>query len=80
MEHALKVIEFDAILQMLATECETPLGRQAALRVRPSVEPAQVADLMALTGEALETLDEGPPSLAGVPRRAWRESTISPKP
>lgn len=66
MEHALKVIEFDAILQMLATECETPLGRQAALRVRPSVEPAQVADLMALTGEALETLDEGPPSLAGV--------------
>ena len=51
MEHALKVIEFDAILQMLATECETPLGRQAALRVRPSVEPAQVADLMALTGD-----------------------------
>lgn len=44
-------LEFDKVLDLLATQALTPLGRARALALEPSVEPETIAAWLALTSE-----------------------------
>lgn len=44
-------LEFDKILDLLAAQALTPLGRARALALEPSVEPPSIAAALALTSE-----------------------------
>jgi len=54
--HALKVLEFPAVLARLAREAATPLGREAAEALRPGTDPAAIADALDAVSEAREAL------------------------
>lgn len=65
--HALEVLEFAEVLELLAGHCETPMGRERACAQRPRMTLDGVEGLWAETLES-RTLSEqgGPPSLAAV--------------
>ena len=64
-EQTLRVLEYEAVLNLLAAEAASPLGAQRAAALRPSTDPDLVARRLAETGEARGLLAQGPvPSLA----------------
>ena len=58
--HSLRVLEFDAVLECLAAEAASILGRQRALAVAPSADPALVVQRLTETREARTLLAHGP--------------------
>lgn len=56
MQHALQVLEFDAVRRLLAGHCETSLGATWAEELLPSLAPPDVWRLQAETKEADELL------------------------
>lgn len=65
--HALRVLEFDHVLESLADECETSLGAAWALELRPDFDAEEVWRQLALTQEAdLLIARETLPALAPV--------------
>ncbi len=64
---ALKVLEFSAIRDRLASHCQTALSFEAATELLPSFDEAEIWVRLEQTTEALELLGVAPPpSLAGV--------------
>jgi len=66
VSHALDVLDFEAIRNLLAAECETALGRPLASTLRPSFEPEVVRQRVAFTREAVAWQERGWGSLAGL--------------
>jgi len=65
--HALRVLEFDSVLERLQTHCETALGAALAEDLRPSFNTDEVWALLSLTGEAHELLtSHAAPSLGSI--------------
>ena len=65
MKHALKVIEFEAVLERLAHRCETELAAAQALALQPTFDTDEVWTSLNETAEAHKLLaDSQPPSLA----------------
>ena len=64
--HSLRVLEYPAVLEILAAEAASILGRQRAALLLPSAEEDVVAHRLAETGEARELLRQGP--LGGLER------------
>ncbi|MBS1718614.1 MAG: endonuclease MutS2 [Armatimonadetes bacterium] len=65
--HALKTLEYDLILEMLARHCETPMGFAAAEALEPDFSSLGAWDLLAATQEAYDVLSrESAPALGGV--------------
>lgn len=64
--HALSVLEFDRIRQLLGDHCETPVGRAAASELMPSFVPGRVKILLEETEEAVGLLDHVGVSLRGL--------------
>jgi DNA mismatch repair protein MutS2 len=73
MKHARRVLEFDAVLVLLVSRCETAMGMAEAERLEPSDEPDVVWAGLETTRQALGLISErGCPSL--VPVRDLREA------
>ncbi|MCB0826522.1 MAG: endonuclease MutS2 [Armatimonadetes bacterium] len=66
MVHALKVLEFSRIQEMLADHCENELARSAALSCLPIFDEAEVQHEQSLTREAFDLAGHELPSLRGV--------------
>ncbi|MCW5937776.1 MAG: endonuclease MutS2 [Fimbriimonadaceae bacterium] len=64
--HALRVIEFDVVRQLLAEACDTVPGRDAALEIEPHFDPDAVAFELERTEEADALLATDPVDLRGV--------------
>lgn len=65
--HALKVLEYGAIQEMLAQQCQTHLAAELAQSLQPSFKADEVWESLNLTAEAFDlTSEESPPSLAGI--------------
>ena len=58
--HSLRVLEFSEILDRLAAEASSILGRQRAAALRPSADPDLVARRLAETRECRDLLRQGP--------------------
>ena len=54
--HALRVLEFPAVLACLAREAGTPLGQEAAEALGPGTDPAAIAEALDAVAEAREAL------------------------
>ncbi|MBI4391375.1 MAG: endonuclease MutS2, partial [candidate division NC10 bacterium] len=54
--HALKVLEFPAVLACLAREAATPLGREAAETLLPGTDPSAIAESLDAVAETREAL------------------------
>lgn len=82
---SLEVLEFPAVLDMLADDTAFEGGRQLALTLEPATEPAVVARRQALTGEALRLDALGSPELVAASdiredaARAARAMTLDPE-
>jgi DNA mismatch repair protein MutS2 len=83
--HALAVLEFPAIVQLLAGVAESAYGETLARSLLPSAAPAEVARRQALTAEGVALLDAAAePSLVGLAdvrdaaARAARGGTLAP--
>jgi DNA mismatch repair protein MutS2 len=71
--HALRILEFDSILQRLQFHCETPIAGAMAEELVPSFQETEVWDLLALTGEAHDALARHHvPSMGSL--RDWRSA------
>lgn len=58
--HSLRVLEFSEVLDHLAAEAASVLGRQRAADLRPSPDPDVVAQRLAETRECCDLLRQGP--------------------
>jgi DNA mismatch repair protein MutS2 len=56
---ALRALEYDRIVDAVARQALTPLGRQRLADLRPQTDPRQVASALAATSEAVRLLDDG---------------------
>ena len=66
-EKSLKTIELPAVLEMLAEKCSSDGAKEAALALRPSVEPAEVRRLLAETTDARRMVEtKGGPTFSGL--------------
>ena len=54
---ALQALEFDRIVEALASFAATPLGSARLAALRPQTDPRRVAALLAITSEAVRFLD-----------------------
>lgn len=71
MNHALKVLEFDAIQGLLARQCETSGAAEQAQKLTPQTDPETVWNELSRTGQAYRLLSESsPPSLGAVRNHA----------
>jgi len=66
--HSLRVLEFGAVVEHLAAQTASVLGRQRALALAPAADPGVVAQRLAETREARALLLRGP--LPGLERAA----------
>ncbi len=67
MNHALKVLEFDAIQSLLARQCETSGAAEQAQKLTPQTDTETVWQELNRTGQAYRLLSESsPPSLGAV--------------
>ncbi|HRK21919.1 MAG TPA: hypothetical protein PLX06_08925, partial [Fimbriimonadaceae bacterium] len=67
MNHAWRVLEFDAVREMLARHCQTTPGAELARALEPSFEAEAVWDLVEETQQAESFLGQASaPSLAPV--------------
>jgi DNA mismatch repair protein MutS2 len=57
--HTLELLEFDKVRAMLAAQAACSLGKEAALRLEPSLEPGEIRDRQALTTEMADALASG---------------------
>lgn len=65
--HALRVLEFQSILERLASFCETGIGAASARELKPTFDPLEVARLLGETADADEVYNKlSPPGFAGV--------------
>lgn len=68
MDHALRVLEFDRVLQQVAAQCQMPLARQRALDTLPTFDPEAVKAQLDQTLAGLKLLDQdAAPSLHELP-------------
>jgi DNA mismatch repair protein MutS2 len=70
---ALESLEFDAVREMCARRCASPLGESRARTMSPFDEPGLAEEALAETTEARELIEEAgrpPLALAGDPREA----------
>ncbi len=67
MEHALRVLEYDSIRELLVGQCETPLGASLAEALKPAWKAEAVWQSLDRTDEAYRLLaTDPPPSLGAV--------------
>ena len=64
-QHALQVLEYNAVLQMAASHCETQSGAEHTLAASPLFVEDKVWAEQSLTREAWELFETGLPSLGG---------------
>ena len=65
--HALDKLEFVRVLELVAGEARTSLGRSLALRIRPGGQPAAVRKWLQQTDEMLEAVEQADwPPIGGV--------------
>lgn len=64
--HALRVLEFPAVLERLAEHADTEPGRQACLALSPTFDPESVSYLTRLLAEAERLYETEPVSFVGV--------------
>ena len=66
MEKSMIILELPAVLALLAAQAESELGKEAALRLTPSPEPAEVARRQRETADAARLMTlRGSPSFGG---------------
>lgn len=65
-EKTLETLEFVKIREMLAARCETPLGVELALNLRPATDPEVVRAWQEETAEAEKVLRQSAPPLSSV--------------
>ncbi|MDI9635619.1 endonuclease MutS2 [Kamptonema cortianum] len=66
MNHALLVLEWTAIQELLANECETPLAQELAAKLEPVFDAESVWENQTRTAEAWIIHQSGLPSLGGI--------------
>ncbi len=66
---ALRLLEYDRVLEQLAERCATGMGRRRALELTPSADPAEVERMQRETAEARRLLD----SFGGMPLGGARD-------
>ena len=65
--HTLELLQFDRVRSLVASYAASPLGREAALAIEPSTDPAEIRQRQALTTEMTDALAAGlSPPLAGL--------------
>jgi len=57
--HTLELLEFDKIRALVAARAACSLGKTAAQRIEPSVDPCEIRNRLALTSEMVEALEAG---------------------
>ncbi|MBO6016804.1 MAG: endonuclease MutS2, partial [Oscillospiraceae bacterium] len=67
MEKSYSILELPAVLQMLATQTESGMGREAALALQPSVNAEEVRRRLQETNDAARLMTlRGSPSFSGI--------------
>jgi len=67
MAHAFRVLEFDAVRELLAQQCQTSLGASLAREIEPEFDAEDVWERLAETEEALDFIGKiSAPSLGAV--------------
>ena len=81
--HTLELLEFDKVRTLVAARAACSLGKAAAQRIEPSVDPGEIHNRQALTTEMVEALGSGlrPPfgglhDIRHLARRASKESVL----
>jgi len=84
--HTLEILEFAKIRALVAARAACSLGKSAALRIEPSLEPGEIHQRLALTSEMVEALGSGlRPPLGGLHdirhhvRRAQVSAVLEPE-
>ncbi len=57
--HTLGLLEFDKVRALVAAQAACSLGKEAALRMEPSLDPGEIRDRQALTTEMADALASG---------------------
>src|SRR5580704_13115607 len=57
--HTLELLEFDKVRALVAAQAACSLGKEAALRMEPSLDPGEVRARQALTTEMADALGSG---------------------
>lgn len=85
-EKSIKILEFDKILDLLASLCQTSGAKKRALALTPSSNPDTVKKRLSRTSDAKHMADiKGSPSFSGTPdildaiERAEKNSVLSPR-
>jgi DNA mismatch repair protein MutS2 len=58
-QQTLKALEFDALIELLASRAKTPLGRARAIELRPSADRNQIVRALERTAECADYLASG---------------------
>jgi DNA mismatch repair protein MutS2 len=81
--HTLELLDFDKVRSLVAARAACSLGKAAAARIEPSVDPGEIHNRQALTTEMAEALSSGlrPPfgglhDIRHLARRAQKESVL----
>jgi len=84
--HTLELLEFDKVRALVAGQAACTLGKEAALRMEPSLDPGEIRARQALTTEMADALGSGlfPPfgglrDIRPVVRRAQVGGTLDPE-
>ena len=57
--HTLELLEFDKVRALVAMQAACSLGKEAALRLEPSIDPGEIRRRQALTSEMTDALSAG---------------------
>ncbi len=84
--HTLELLEFDKVRALVAAQAACSMGKEAALRMEPSLDPGVIRDAQALTTEMADALSAGltPPfgglrDIRPLVRRAQVGSQLDPE-
>ncbi|WP_435006787.1 endonuclease MutS2 [Tundrisphaera lichenicola] len=84
--HTLELLEFHKVREIVSSQAACSLGKEAALRMEPSLDPGEVRDRQALTTEMADALSSGlnPPfgglhDIRGIVRRAQIGGLLDPE-
>ena len=84
--HTLELLEFDKVRALVAARAACSLGKDAALRIEPSLDPGEIRERQALTTEMADALASGltPPfgglrDIRPLVRRAQVGSLLAPE-
>ena len=85
-ERAIRVLEYNKIIEMLASECCSSLTRAEALQLLPDTDPIRIREALYDTDEAVTVLmKKGTPPLgnfydiSGYAHLAAKEGVLTPK-